>query len=177
MASKIGWMSAAKETLLLPVLGRELQVLRDDFVDKRKATVRRQLNQFLEHLDDAKLDPRAATKADEMLAVLTEQLYAQFGGSFDQSAYTQAGLLGTSFFALALLADRLGRRASESEQLAEQREADLASLAELPVYAKAEHLNPGGLFMTKLHLVGHPKSNFDSRPTPRPSRSIWSPTR
>ena len=24
------------------------------------------------------------------------------------------------------------------------------------------HLNPGGLFMTKLHLEGHPKSNFDS---------------
>jgi spermidine synthase len=24
------------------------------------------------------------------------------------------------------------------------------------------HLNPGGLFMTKLHLQGHPKSNFDS---------------
>ena len=68
------------------------------------------------------------------LAVLAEQLYAQFGGSFDQSAYTQAGLLGTSFFALALLADRLGRRASESEQRAEQREADLASLAELNDY-------------------------------------------
>jgi tetratricopeptide (TPR) repeat protein len=24
------------------------------------------------------------------------------------------------------------------------------------------HLNPGGLFMTKLHLEGHPKTNFDS---------------
>jgi two-component system sensor histidine kinase PilS (NtrC family) len=65
------------------------------------------------------------------LAVLAEQLYAQFDGSFAQSAYTQAGLLGVSFFALALLADRLGRRASESAELAERREADLASLAEL----------------------------------------------
>jgi two-component system sensor histidine kinase PilS (NtrC family) len=68
------------------------------------------------------------------LAVLTEQLYAQFDDSFVQSAYTQAGLLGVSFFALALLADRLGRRASESAELAEQREADLASLAELNDY-------------------------------------------
>jgi len=68
------------------------------------------------------------------LAVLTEQLYAQFNGSFTQSAYTQAGLLGASFFALALLADRLGRRASESAELAERREADLASLAELNDY-------------------------------------------
>ena len=68
------------------------------------------------------------------LAVLAEQLYAQFAGAFYQSAYTQAGLLGASFFALALLADRLGRQASESQQLAEQREADLASLAELNDY-------------------------------------------
>ncbi len=68
------------------------------------------------------------------LAVLTEQLYAQFSGAATQSAYTQAGLLGASFFALALLADQLGRRASASEQLAEQREADLANLAELNDY-------------------------------------------
>jgi two-component system sensor histidine kinase PilS (NtrC family) len=68
------------------------------------------------------------------LAVLTEQLYTQFSDPAAPSAYTQAGLLGALFFALALLADRLGRRAVESERLVEQREADLAQLAQLNDY-------------------------------------------
>ena len=38
------------------------------------------------------------------LAVLTEQIYAQRTDAFADTAYTQAGLLGASFFALALLA-------------------------------------------------------------------------
>ena len=65
------------------------------------------------------------------LAVLAEQIYAQISDSFAGTGYTQAGLLGISFFALALLAHRLGTRASESEQLASQRGTDLANLAQL----------------------------------------------
>ncbi|MCG6967069.1 MAG: hypothetical protein LJE59_11195 [Chromatiaceae bacterium] len=65
------------------------------------------------------------------LAVLTERIYAQLTGAFAETAYTQAGLLGVSFFALALLAHRLGRRAAESEELASQRGSDLANLAQL----------------------------------------------
>jgi two-component system sensor histidine kinase PilS (NtrC family) len=65
------------------------------------------------------------------LAVLTERLYAHFDGAFSTTAYTQAGLLGASYFALAWLAHRLGRRAAESEELAQQRGSDLASLAQL----------------------------------------------
>jgi spermidine synthase len=42
------------------------------------------------------------------------------------------------------------------------------------------HLNPGGLFMTKLHLQGHPKSNFDSILGTFldvfPHVSVWFPT-
>ncbi len=65
------------------------------------------------------------------LAVLTEQIYSQASGTLSGTAYTQAGLLGASFFALALLANRLGRRAAESEELASQRGIDLANLAQL----------------------------------------------
>ena len=65
------------------------------------------------------------------LAVLAESIYSQMIGAFSETAYTQAGLLGISFFALALLAHRLGARAKESEQLASQRSSDLASLAQL----------------------------------------------
>ncbi len=65
------------------------------------------------------------------LAVLAEQIYSQVSEVFTTTAYTQAGLLGASFFALALLAQRLGRRATESELLASQRGSDLANLAKL----------------------------------------------
>jgi two-component system sensor histidine kinase PilS (NtrC family) len=65
------------------------------------------------------------------LAVLAERIYSQVSGAFGNTAYAQAGILGVAFFALALLAHRLGRRAAESEELAFQRESDLASLAEI----------------------------------------------
>lgn len=65
------------------------------------------------------------------LTVLTERIYAHISGAFANTAYMQAGMLGVSFFALALLAHRLGTRAAESEQLATQRGSDLANLAQL----------------------------------------------
>ena len=65
------------------------------------------------------------------LAVLTERIYSHIVNAFNDTAYTQAGLLGISFFAMALLAHLLGRRATESEQLASQRGSDLANLAQL----------------------------------------------
>lgn len=46
------------------------------------------------------------------LTVLTERIYSHITGAFENTAYTQAGLLGISFFALALLAHRLGTRAA-----------------------------------------------------------------
>ncbi len=65
------------------------------------------------------------------LAVLTERIYSQVAHAFEDTAYMQAGLLGALYFALALLAHRLGQRATESEQLASQRGLDLANLAQL----------------------------------------------
>jgi len=72
--------------------------------------------------------------ATATIAVLAEQLFTQFFHPTAATAYTQAGLLGASFFAMALLADVLYRRLLESEQLASQRELDLANMAQLNEY-------------------------------------------
>lgn len=76
------------------------------------------------------------------LAVLTEQIYAHSTQSFDISSYTQSGLLGVSFFALAILAHQLTSRARASEKLADQREHDLANLAQLNDYV-IQHMQAG----------------------------------
>ncbi len=68
------------------------------------------------------------------LAVLAEGIYSHFDHAFAGTAFSQAGLLGVSFFALALLAHRLGARVTESARLADQRGADLANLAQLNDY-------------------------------------------
>ena len=64
------------------------------------------------------------------LALLGERSYSQLLEQVSVN-YTQAGLLGATFFATALLSATLNRRLKESEQLAEQRGIDLANLAQL----------------------------------------------
>lgn len=67
------------------------------------------------------------------LAVLTEQVYA---GLYDgpPTDYGQAGLLGASFFATAILGHTLAQRLRESRALAERRGLDLADMAQLTEY-------------------------------------------
>lgn len=64
------------------------------------------------------------------LAVLLEQTFTNLYNPLNVN-YTQAGLLGASFFATALLTHILGKRVRESEQLATQRGIDLANMAQL----------------------------------------------
>jgi len=68
------------------------------------------------------------------LAVLAEQLYSKMEGALPDASYTQAGLLGASFFATAILAHVLAKRLRESEALAESRGVDLANMAQLTEY-------------------------------------------
>ncbi len=65
------------------------------------------------------------------LAVLGEQLYTQLRPGPEQPDFMQAGLLGATLFATALLALVLARRSHAIEALAEQRAVDLENLAEL----------------------------------------------
>jgi two-component system, NtrC family, sensor histidine kinase PilS len=66
--------------------------------------------------------------------VLGEQIFSELNNSFLATSYTQAGMLGASFFAMAILADALSRNLRESEQLVSQRELDLANLEQLNDY-------------------------------------------
>ena len=68
------------------------------------------------------------------LAVLFEQSYAELKGFDEIASYTQAGLLGATYFTTAILASVLARRLRESEALAERRGIDLANMAQLTEY-------------------------------------------
>lgn len=76
------------------------------------------------------------------LALMAEHAYALYYSASTETAFTQVGLLGTAFFALAALAHQLSARARASEQLARQRGMDLANLAELNEYV-IQHMQTG----------------------------------
>ncbi len=76
------------------------------------------------------------------LSVLTEQVYANLAQSFDNTAYTQTGILGATFFAAALLANVLAQRVRTTEALATQRGIDLANMEQLNAYI-IQHLQSG----------------------------------
>ncbi len=107
------------------------------------------------------------------LAVLAEQLYAHLHGLFPVTAYTQGGMLGITFFAVALLARGLSRRVQETEHLARQRGLDLANMAQLNEYI-IRHINTGVLVVdrdstirlmneTASQLLGLPETRADDR--------------
>ena len=68
------------------------------------------------------------------LAVIAQQIYAQQSGNSELGSYTQAGLLGLTYFAVALLAHVLTTRLRETERLAARREVDIADLSKLNEY-------------------------------------------
>ena len=76
------------------------------------------------------------------ICILGEQVFSHLNDSFPTTAYTQAGILGASFFAMAILADALSRNLRESEQLVSQRELDLANLEQLNEYI-IQHMQAG----------------------------------
>jgi two-component system sensor histidine kinase PilS (NtrC family) len=80
------------------------------------------------------------------LAILGEQLYSQVHACFGTTYYTQAGMLGAAYFAAALLAHALAKRASESEALAVRRGVDLANMAQLTDYV-IQRMQTGVLVM------------------------------
>ncbi|MCX4188305.1 sensor histidine kinase [Methylophaga sp. OBS4] len=64
------------------------------------------------------------------LAVLLEVSYSQFSGD-DVTKYSQAGILGATFFITAWLAQWLSHKMQSSQVLAEERARDVANLAVL----------------------------------------------
>ena len=68
------------------------------------------------------------------LAVITQQIYAELYFGSSTGTYTQAGLLGLTYFAVALLVHVLTSRLRETEQLAARRKVDIADLSKLNDY-------------------------------------------
>jgi len=68
------------------------------------------------------------------IAVLAEEFFGHLSGALSVVSFTQAGMLGASFFATAVLAHVLSRRIRESEALAAQRGTELATMEQLTEY-------------------------------------------
>lgn len=65
------------------------------------------------------------------VALLCQEFYGDVSNIIQNTAFSQAGLLGIALFATAFLAISLAKRATESAALAEKRGIDLANLAQL----------------------------------------------
>ncbi len=68
------------------------------------------------------------------LGVITQQLYSELYIGTQAGTYTLAGLLGLTYFAVALLAHVLTRRLRETERIAARRMLDIADLSRLNEY-------------------------------------------
>jgi two-component system, NtrC family, sensor histidine kinase PilS len=82
------------------------------------------------------------------LSVLTEQIVADYTGSFQPGSYTYAGMFGASFFTIALLSYILAKRSEQTLQLADQQKHTIIKLEELNQYI-IQHLQSGIIITNK----------------------------
>jgi len=86
------------------------------------------------------------------LSVLIEQIFAHYTGGFQPGSYSYAGMLGTSFFAIALLSYILAKRSEETLELADQQKNTIIKLEELNQYI-IQHLQSGIIITNKCQHV------------------------
>lgn len=86
------------------------------------------------------------------LAVLAEQIYADLADLFDKTSYMSAGMLGASFFTIALLSYVLATRSEQSVQLAHQQKQTITQLEELNHYI-IQHLQSGIIITNKKQVI------------------------
>lgn len=86
------------------------------------------------------------------LAVLSEQIYADLAGLSEQTSYMYAGMLGASFFTIALLSDVLAKRSEQTVQLARQQKQTITQLEELNHYI-IQHLQSGIIITNKKQVI------------------------
>ena len=82
------------------------------------------------------------------LSILAEQIYAAQTHSFETTSFTYAGMLGASFFTIALLSYVLAQRTEQSVALADQRQQTINLLQELNQYI-IQHLQSGIIITDK----------------------------
>lgn len=86
------------------------------------------------------------------LAVLAEQIYADQADLFENTSYTYAGMLGASFFTIALLSYVLATRSEQSVQLARQQKKTITQLEELNHYI-IRHLQSGIIIINNKQVI------------------------
>jgi len=88
------------------------------------------------------------------LAVLAEQLYADYMHSFEISsyAYVYAGMLGASFFTISLLSFVLAKRSEQMLQFADQQKQAISNLEELNQYI-IQHLQSGIIITDQQQMI------------------------
>ena len=86
------------------------------------------------------------------LAVLSEQIYADYTDSFETTSYTYAGMLGASFFTIALLSYILAKRSEQILQLADHQQQTITNLEELNQYI-IQHLQSGIIITNRTNTI------------------------
>jgi two-component system, NtrC family, sensor histidine kinase PilS len=85
------------------------------------------------------------------LAILSEEMYAAQNLLVAKTSYTYAGMLGATYFAIALLSLVLARRSEQMLQLADQQQHTIIQLEELNQYI-IQHLQ-SGIIITDEHQI------------------------
>jgi two-component system sensor histidine kinase PilS (NtrC family) len=86
------------------------------------------------------------------LSVLTEQVVADYSHSFDSISYGNAGMLGASFFTIALLSYVLAKRSEQISELADQQQQTIIKLEDLNKYI-IQHLQSGIIIANKQQAI------------------------
>lgn len=86
------------------------------------------------------------------LAVLAEQVVANYAHSFNATSYANAGMLGASFFTIALLSYILAKRSEQILQLADQQQQTITKLEDLNKYI-IQHLQSGIIIINKQQTI------------------------
>lgn len=86
------------------------------------------------------------------LAVLSEQIYADYTHSFETTSYAYSGMLGASFFTIAFLSYILAKRSEQILQLADRQQQTIANLEELNQYI-IQHMRSGIIIVNRNHAV------------------------
>lgn len=86
------------------------------------------------------------------IAILSAEVYADQNNLFRQTNYTYAGMLGATYFAIALLSVVLARRSEQMLQLATQQQHTIFQLEELNQYI-IQHLQSGIIIADEYQVI------------------------
>lgn len=86
------------------------------------------------------------------LAVLAEQVFADYRHSFSSISYVNAGMLGAAFFTIALLSYVLAKRSEHISHIADQQQQTIIKLEDLNNYI-IQHLQSGIIIINAQQMI------------------------